>query len=133
MKLCLHICNLHHFLYLFICHLLICNISFFPFLLLHFLRKCRLNYTHELYTHTLFIIVSYFVNTFYCTNCMFLHEIFSVFQLTFSCFHHNVHLYTFTQVVQSTGDIVQYLLMGICLHLQRYNFWEICVVMMKLM
>ena len=36
-------------------------------------------------------------------------------------------------VMQSTGDIVQYLSMGICLHLQRYNFWEVCVVMMKLM
>ena len=83
------------FLYLFICHLLICNILFFWFLLLHFLRKFRLNYTHELYIHTLLIIVAYFVNTFYCINVMFLHEIFSVFQLTFSCFHHNVHLYTF--------------------------------------
>ena len=27
-------------------------------------------------------------------------------------------------VVQSTGDIVHNLLMGICLHLQRYNFLE---------
>ena len=84
------------FFYLFICHLLIWNISFFPFLLLNFLRKFQLNYTHELYTDTLFIIVSYFVNTFYCTNSIFFHEIFSVFQLTFSCFHHNLHLYTFT-------------------------------------
>ena len=42
----------------------------------------------------------------------------------------SVHIHI---VMQSTGDIVQYLPMGICLHLQRYNFWEVCVVMMKLM
>ena len=36
-------------------------------------------------------------------------------------------------VVQSAGYIVQYLYTGIWLHLQRYNFWEVCVVMMKLM
>ena len=68
-----------NFSYLFVCHLLIWNISFFPFLLLHFLRKCRLNYTHELYTDTSFIIVSYFANTFYCTH-------FCSFMRYFQCF-----------------------------------------------
>ena len=72
MNLFLHICYLNHF-YLFICHLLVCTISFFSFLLLHFLAKFRLKYTHELHTHTLLIIVAYFVNTFYCTNlCSFM-------------------------------------------------------------
>ena len=84
------------FWYLFICCLPVCVIPCFPFLLLHFLRKFRLNYTHKLNKHTWLIIVSYFVNTFYCTNFMFLHEIFEVFQLTFSFFHHNVDRYTFT-------------------------------------
>ena len=37
-----------------------------------------------------------FGNTFYCTNFMFLHKIFEVFQLTFSFFHQNVNRYTFT-------------------------------------
>ena len=72
------------------------NISFFPFLFVHFLRKFRVNYIDELYTDISFIIVSYFVYTFYYTHVLLFHEIFSVFQLTFFCCHHNVHLYTFT-------------------------------------
>ena len=94
---CLHICYFH--LLFCICLFVIYFFVIFHFflsLLLHFLTKLWLNYTHELYIHTLLIIVAYFVNTFYCRNFIFLHEIFSVFQLTFSCFHHDVHLYTFT-------------------------------------
>ena len=72
MKLCLHICYLSHF-FLFV----------FLFLFLHFLRKFRVNYIHELYTDISFIIVSYFVYTFYCTHFLLFHEVFSVFQLTF--------------------------------------------------
>ena len=71
------------FSYLFTCHLLMQNISFFPFLFVHFLRKFRVNYIDELYTDISFIIVSYFVYTFYYTHVLLFHEIFSVFQLTF--------------------------------------------------
>ena len=86
-NLYLHIFYPHHFfLYLFICHLFVCNILFLPFLLLHFLTKFRLNYMHELHKHTLLIIVAYFVNTFYYTNFMFLHEIFKGFSSPFSAF-----------------------------------------------
>ena len=71
------------FSYFFICHLLMQNISFFPFLFVHFLRKFKVNYIDELYTDISFIIVSYFVYTFYYTHVLLFHEIFSVFQLTF--------------------------------------------------
>ena len=117
----------------------ICFFIFFFYVIFHvfhfyfciFWKKIRLNYTHKLNQHLRLIIVAYFVNAFYCTNFMFLHEIFEVFQLTFSFFHHNVNRYTFTW--QNNGDIVQCLYMGIYLYLQRYNFWEGCVVVMKFM
>ena len=60
------------------------NISFFPFLLQHFLRKFILNYTHELYTDTSFIIVSYFVNTFYCMHFLLFMRYFQCFSSPFS-------------------------------------------------
>ena len=96
MKLCLHINYLHHFYICLFGIFLYVIFHFFHFYFCIFLRKFRLNYTYELHTHTLFIIVSYFVNMFYCRNFMFLHGKFLVFQLTFSCFHYNVCLYTFT-------------------------------------
>ena len=71
------------FFHICLCHLLMGNISFFPLLFLHFLRKFRVNYLDELYTDISFIIVSYFVYTFYYTHVLLFHEIFSVFQLTF--------------------------------------------------
>ena len=72
--------------YLFICHLLFCNISFFLSLLLNFLTKFWLNYTHELYIHTLLIIVAYFINTFYCRILCCFMRYFQYFSSPFPAF-----------------------------------------------
>ena len=83
------------FSYLFIWDFLMQHISFFPFFE-YFLWNLWVNDLDDLYTDISFIIVSYFVYTYYYTHVLLFHEIFSVFQLTFFCCHHNVHLYTFT-------------------------------------
>ena len=83
------------FSYLCVCDFLMQHISFFPFFE-YFLRKFWVNDLNNLYTDISFIIVSYFVYTYYYTHVLLFHEIFSVFQLTLFCCHHNVHLYTFT-------------------------------------
>ena len=67
-----------------------------------FEKKFRLNYRNELNQLKLLIIVAYFVNTFYCTNLIFLNEIFEVFQLTFSFFHDNLDRYTFMWKCKAT-------------------------------
>ena len=77
----------------------------------------------ELYTDISFIIVLYVVYTFYDTHVLLFYELFSVFQLTFFtviiCPSVHIHM-----AVQNTGDIVNDLLFGICLHLERYQFVE---------
>ena len=76
--------------YLFISLIVVSYLWCFLFLLLYLLTKFRLNYRNEINQHKWLIIVVYFVNTFHCTNFIFLHEIFEEFQLTFSFFHENV-------------------------------------------
>ena len=69
------------FLYLFMSFSYAAYLIFSIFV--YFLRTFRVNYIDELYTDISFIIVSYFVYTYYYTHVLLFHEIFSVFQLTF--------------------------------------------------
>ena len=71
----------------------ICHFFYFYFCIF---MKFQLNYMHKVYTYLSYIIVSYFLHIFYCTNVISCHEIFSVILLTFSSFHHHVHVCTFT-------------------------------------
>ena len=60
----------------------LCSIFHFSHFFEYFLRKFWVSDLDDLYTDISFIIVSYFVYTYYYTHVLLFHEIFSVFQLT---------------------------------------------------
>ena len=61
----------------------ICYVSIF---FLYLLMKFMLNYTHEMHQNKWFIIVVYFVNVFYCANCISFNRFFKCFSLPFPSF-----------------------------------------------
>ena len=106
--------------------------SFFLFLHYAFFRKFQLSSTHKVYTYLLYIIVSYFSLHISLYKCYILSwDIFSglAYLFMFSSSSPCVHIH---MVVWNIGDIVHNLSMGIWLHLQRYDIWEVFVVFMKL-
>ena len=133
MKLCLHICYLHHFLYLFICHLLICYILFFPFLLLHFFLENLGEMIHMNYIHIHDLLLCHILST---------HVIVQIFCSCiryFLCFSTHFHAFIIMSICTHSHDNTKHWWHS-SISINRYmltstkiNFWEVCVVMMKLM
>ena len=79
MNLYLHICYLSHF-FIFVYMWFSSTAYFiFPHFFEYFLHKFGVNDLDDLYTDISFIIVSYFVYTYYYTHVLLFHEIFQCF------------------------------------------------------
>ena len=132
MKFYLHMCYFPLFFFVFV-YLSSAFLSYFIFSIstFAFLTQFWLNYTHELYIHTLLIIVAYFVNTFDV-------EILCSFMRYFQCFSSPFPAFIIMSIcTHSHGSAKNWLHSSLSIH--RYmlkstkiEFWEVCVVLMKL-